>query len=149
MSTQLSEKIDDQEQYSRRLYLVFEGLNSVDDDNKNLSQEVVNIVRNELNVIVKISGDDIDKSHPIKKIKENIQQNLQNIEIRKKLIKKKEDKTNQLIKITLLHLREPIKNQVVFSLISKMELAEILGLIEHFEYHTKFGEADNESNCKV
>ena len=68
---------------------------------------------------------------------------------RKKLIKKKEDKTNQLIKITLLHLREPIKNQVVFSLISKMELAEILGLIEHFEYHTKFGEADNESNCKV
>ena len=67
MSTQLSEKIDDQEQYSRRLYLVFEGLNSVDDDNKNLSQEVVNIVRNELNVIVKISGDDIDKSHPIKK----------------------------------------------------------------------------------
>ena len=72
MSTQLSEKIDDQEQYSRRLYLVFEGLNSVDDDNKNLSQEVVNIVRNELNVIVKISGDDIDKSHPIKKIKENI-----------------------------------------------------------------------------
>ena len=80
MSTQLSEKIDDQEQYSRRLYLVFEGLNSVDDDNKNLSQEVVNIVRNELNVIVKISGDDIDKSHPIKKIKENIQQNLQNIE---------------------------------------------------------------------
>ena len=80
MSTQISEKIDDQEQYSRRLYLVFEGLNSVDDDNKNLSQEVVNIVRNELNVIVKISGDDIDKSHPIKKIKENIQQNLQNIE---------------------------------------------------------------------
>ena len=80
MSTQLSEKIDDQEQYSRWLYLVFEGLNSVDDDNKNLSQEVVNIVRNELNVIVKISGDDIDKSHPIKKIKENIQQNLQNIE---------------------------------------------------------------------
>ena len=68
---------------------------------------------------------------------------------RKKLIKKKEDKTNQLIKITLLHLREPIKNQVVFSLISKMELAEILGLIEHFEYHTKFGEADNELNCKV
>ena len=46
VSTQLSEKIDDQEQYSRRLYLVFEGLNSVDDDNKNLSQEVVNIVRN-------------------------------------------------------------------------------------------------------
>ena len=71
MSTQLSEKIDDQEQYSRRPYLVFEGLNSVDDDNKNLSQEVVNIVRNELNVIVKISGDDINKSHPIKKIKEN------------------------------------------------------------------------------
>ena len=68
---------------------------------------------------------------------------------RKKLIKKKEDKTNQLIKITLLHLRESIKNQVVFSLISKMELAEILGLIEHFEYHIKFGEADNESNCKV
>ena len=40
------------------------GLNSVD-DNKNLSQEIVNIVQNELNV--KISGDDIDKSHPIKK----------------------------------------------------------------------------------
>ena len=59
MSTQLSEKIDDQEQYSRRLYLVFEGLNSVDDDNKNLSQEIVNIVRNELHV--KISGDHIDK----------------------------------------------------------------------------------------
>ena len=64
----------------------------------------------------------------------------------KKLIKKKEDKTNQPIKIKVLHLREPIKNQVVFSLNSKMELAGILGLIEHFEYHTKFGEADNESN---
>ena len=155
MSTQLSEKIDDQEQYSRRLYLVFEGLNSVDDDNKNLSQEIVNIVRNELNV--KISGDDIDKSHPIKEIKENryivkfTKHSMAETiyKHRKKLIKKKEDKTNQLIKITLLHLREPIKNQVVFSLISKMELAEILGLIEHFEYHTKFGEADNESNCKV
>ena len=34
----------------------------------NLSQ-VVNIVQNELNV--KISGNHIDKSHPIKKIKEN------------------------------------------------------------------------------
>ena len=65
-STLLSKKIDDQEQYSRRPCVVFEGLNSVDDDNKNLSQEIVNIVRNELNV--KISGDDIDKSHPIKKI---------------------------------------------------------------------------------
>ena len=29
-----------------------------------------------------------------------------------------------------------------------MELAEILGLIEHFGHHTKFGEADNESNCE-
>ena len=49
-STLLSKKIDDQEQYSRRPCVVFEGLNSVDDDNKNLSQEIVNIVRNELNV---------------------------------------------------------------------------------------------------
>ena len=71
MSTQLTEKIDDQEQYSRRPCLVFEGLNSVDDDNKNLSQEIVNIVRNEL-INIKISGDDIGKIHPIKKIKENI-----------------------------------------------------------------------------
>ena len=47
MSTLLSEKIDDQEQYTRWTCLVFEGLNSVDDDNKNLSQEIVNIVRNE------------------------------------------------------------------------------------------------------
>ena len=48
MSTLLSEKIDDQEQYSRRSYLIFEGLNDVD-ENKNLSQDIVNIVRNELN----------------------------------------------------------------------------------------------------
>ena len=45
-----------------------ERLNNVDEDNKNLSQ-VVNIVQNELNV--KISGNHIDKSHPIKKNKEN------------------------------------------------------------------------------
>ena len=101
----------------------------------------------------------------------------------KKLIKRKKDKTNQLIKIkislirwcqklleytskvtddySLIHfvytdinhnlkicLREPVKNWVVFSFSSKMELAEILGLIEHFEYHTKFGEADNKFNCE-
>ena len=34
------------------------------------------------------------------------------------------------------------------SIAKKMELAEILGLIEHFEHHTKFGEADKESNCE-
>ena len=34
VSTLLSEKIDDQEQYSRLPCLVFEGLNSVDDDSK-------------------------------------------------------------------------------------------------------------------
>ena len=102
---------------------------------------------------------------------------------RKKLIKKKEDKTNQPINIkvsltrrrqklleyaskvtddySLIHfvytdingnlkirLREPIKSRVVFNFNSKMELAEILGLNEHFEHHTKFGEADNESNCE-
>ena len=80
-------------------------MNSVDDNNKNLSQEIVNIVRNELNV--KISGDDIDKIHPIKKIKENryIVKFTNNsmtetiYKYDKKLIKKKEDKTNQLIKI--------------------------------------------------
>ena len=67
MSILLSEKIDDQE-YRRRPCLVFEGLNNVDEDNKNLSQEIVHIVRYELNV--KISGNDIDKSHSIKKIRE-------------------------------------------------------------------------------
>ena len=44
--------------------LVFERRINVD-DNKNHSQEIVDVVRNELNV--KISGVDIDKSHPIKK----------------------------------------------------------------------------------
>ena len=183
VSTLLSEKIDDQEQYSRRPCLVFEALNSVDDDNKNLSQEI-NIVRDELNV--EISGDDIDKSHPIKKIKENRyivkftkHSTAETIyKHRKKLIKKKEDKTNQPIKIkvsltrrrqklleyvskvtddySLIHfvyadingnlkirLMEPIKSRMVFSFNSKMELAEILGLIEHFEHYTKFGEATN------
>ena len=47
-----------------------------------------------------------------------------------------------------IRLMEPIKNWVVFSFNSKMELAEILGLIEHFEHHPKFGEADNESSCE-
>ena len=47
-----------------------------------------------------------------------------------------------------MRLREPIKNRVVFSFNSKMELVEILPLIEHFEYHTKFGEADNGPNCE-
>ena len=65
--TLLSEKIEDQEQYSRRSCLVFEGLNNVDEDHKNLSQEIVNIVRNELNV--KITGDDIGQGHSIKKLK--------------------------------------------------------------------------------
>ena len=27
-----------------------------------------------------------------------------------------------------------------------MELSEIFGITEHSEYHTKFGEADNQSN---
>ena len=42
-----------------------------------------------------------------------------------------------------IRLKEPINKRVVFSFSNKMELAEILGLTEHFEYHTKFGEADN------
>ena len=185
----LSLASDDQEQYSRRPCLVFEGLNSVDDDNKNLSQEIVNVVRNELNI--KISGDDIDKSHPIKEIKENryivkfTKHSMAETiyKHRKKLIKKKEDKTNQPIKIKLsltrrrqelleyaskvtdnyspiyfiytdingnlkIRLRESIKNGVVFSFNSKTELAEILGLLEHFEHHTKFVETGNESNCE-
>ena len=41
VSTLLSEKIDDQEQYSRRPCLVFEGLNSVDDDNKNYHRRLL------------------------------------------------------------------------------------------------------------
>ena len=60
MWTLLSEKTEDQEQYSRRSCLVFDGLNNVDEDYKKLSQEIVNIVRNELNV--KITGDDICQS---------------------------------------------------------------------------------------
>ena len=64
--TLLSEKIEDQEQYSRRSCLVFEGFNNVDEDNKNLSQEIVSIVRNELNF--KITGDDTGQSHSIKKL---------------------------------------------------------------------------------
>ena len=47
-----------------------------------------------------------------------------------------------------IRLKEPTNKRVVFSFSNKMELAEILGLTEHFEYHTKFGEADNQSNCK-
>ena len=44
-------------------------MNNVDDNNnKNLSLEIVDIDQNEANV--KISGDDIDKSDPIKKLKE-------------------------------------------------------------------------------
>ena len=66
MPALLSEKIDDQEQYSRWSCLIFGGVNSVDDNNnKNLSLEIVDIDQNEANV--KISGDDIDKSDPIKK----------------------------------------------------------------------------------
>ena len=48
-----------------------------------------------------------------------------------------------------IRLKEPIKNRVVFSFNSKMKLPEILGLIENFEYHTKFGEADIESTVKM
>ena len=67
MSTLPSKKIEDQEQYSRRSCLVFEALNNVDEDNKNLSQEIVNIIRNELNF--KITRDDIGQSHSMKKLK--------------------------------------------------------------------------------
>ena len=67
MSTLLSEKIDDQEQYSRRSYLIFEGLNDVD-ENKNLSQDIVNIVRNELNAYRRWYW----QKPPNKKIEENI-----------------------------------------------------------------------------
>ena len=62
VSTLLSEKIDNQEQNSRRPCLVFEEMNNIDKDNINLSQEIVDIVRNELDV--KISIDDIGKSYP-------------------------------------------------------------------------------------
>lgn len=161
MSTLLSENIEDQEQCSGRPCLIIEGLNNVDEDNKNLSQEIVDIVRNELDV--KISIDDIGKSFPT--------------------IKNKEHKTNQPIKIKAsptgqrqkplgyatevtdnynlinfvytdinhnfkIRLRNPIKNRVVFSFDKKTKLAEILGLIDHFEYHTKFREADNQTNCE-
>ena len=47
-----------------------------------------------------------------------------------------------------IRLKEPINKRVVFSFNNKMELTEILGLMEHFEYHTKFGEGDNQSNCE-
>ena len=47
-----------------------------------------------------------------------------------------------------IRLKEPINKQVVFSFNNKMELTEILGLMEHFEHHTKFGEGDNQSNCE-
>ena len=103
--TLLSEKINDQEQYSRRPCLVFEGMNNVDEDNKELSQEIANIVRNELNV--KITGDDVDKSHPINKTKENKyivkftkHSTAETIyKQRKKLTKKKKGKINPPIKI--------------------------------------------------
>ena len=59
----LSEKIDDQEQYSRHSCLIFEGLNYVDENNKNLSQEIINIVPNETRVkmATKIKRDDKQK----------------------------------------------------------------------------------------
>ena len=40
-----------------------------------------------------------------------------------------------------INLKKPVKNRVVFSCNSKTELAGIRGLIEHFEYHKKYGEA--------
>ena len=43
VSVLLREKINDQEQYSRRPCLVFEGLNSVDHNNNNLTQEIQKI----------------------------------------------------------------------------------------------------------
>ena len=46
-----------------------------------------------------------------------------------------------------IHLKEPIKNRWVFSFNNKTKLVEILGLIEHFEYHTKFRETHNQLNC--
>ena len=185
----LSEKIDDQEQYSSRSCLVFEGLNNMDEDNKNLSQEIVNIVRYQLNV--KISGNDIDKSHSIKKNQRKQEQSKiyktfngrDNLKTSSEIDKNKKDKTNQPIKTkvsltkrrqklleyvtkltddySLIHfvytdingnlkirLKESIKNWATFSFNNKMELAEILGLVKHFEYHTKFSEAKNQSNCE-
>ena len=47
-----------------------------------------------------------------------------------------------------IRLMEPVKNWVVFSFNKRVELAENLGLIKHFEYHAKCGETDNLSNCK-
>ena len=47
-----------------------------------------------------------------------------------------------------IRLKEPIRNRVVLSFNNQTDLAEILGLVEHFQYHTKFGEADNQSNCQ-
>ena len=99
MSTLLIAKVDDQEQYSRRTCLVFEVLNN------ELSQKIADVARNELHV--KISGDDIEKSHLIKIIKENRyivkftkHSTAETIyKQRKKLTKKKEDKTNHPIKI--------------------------------------------------
>ena len=47
-----------------------------------------------------------------------------------------------------IRLKEPIRNRVVLSFNNQTDLTEILGLVEHFQYHTKFGEADNQSNCQ-
>ena len=47
-----------------------------------------------------------------------------------------------------IRLKEPIRNRVVLSFNNQTDLTEILGLVEHFQHHTKFGEADNQSNCQ-
>ena len=47
-----------------------------------------------------------------------------------------------------IRLKEPIRNRVVLSFNNQTDLTEILGLVEYFQYHTKSGEADNQSNCQ-
>ena len=45
-----------------------------------------------------------------------------------------------------IRFNDPIKRRLILNINNKMELTRMICLIEHFEYHTKFGELNNQSD---
>ena len=176
VSSTLHEQIDNQEQYSRRKCLIFEGI-KVDQKEKDsdLEKRILSVIQKELKL--NIEPEDIDKAHrigPVEGDEQNIiikftkdstashiyqsrgklkdsRANHKGVKIRTSLTKRRQNllkyareqaEDYEIIHFVFadvngnlkLRLKEKVRNRMVFSFNNKTELAEIIGIIEHFEY---------------
>ena len=178
VSSTLHEQIENQEQYSRRRCLIFEGIKvEQKEKDSDLEKRILNIIQKELKL--NIQPEDIDKAHRIGpaqddeqnvivkftkdcaashiydsrgKLKDSIRRsNQKGVKIRTSLTKRRQNllkyACEQAEDYEIIHfvfadingnlkhrLKEKVRNRMVFSFNNETELAEILGLIEHFEY---------------